>query len=286
VIELTFFADESGIHDPHGDQLGSEVASIGGYIATKQQWKKFESRWRYACRKFKLPDDFEFHMSEFYRKEQPPDSPYFGWTNEKKKRFLRALIKVASETTLAGYASAVETKAWDSILDDDTKLAIPLEDGRSVYTPYVNCLQNFFAKFPRYFEKVVRPLLNPRISVDKVAFVFHHHKVFGPAAQIGYNAVHGRPDLDPNGTLGTLSFGSYDDYPPLQSADLFAFYSRRRFTRHLKNIPPDEFELKILEPDPNNPDKTYLIYLSTENLRDLREKNQQLRDGRKRDGLT
>jgi hypothetical protein len=285
VIELTFYADESGIHDPSGSELGSEVASIGGYIATKPQWKTFEKRWRYACKKFKVPDNSEFHMSEFYRTEQPDDSPYFGWTNEKKKNFLRALIKVASKTTMASYASAVETRAWNTLLDNDTKLAIPLEDGGSVYTPYINCLQNFFAKFPRYFEKVIRPRLNPNIPVDKVSFVFHNHKIFGPAAQIGYNAVHGRSDLDPNGVLGTLSFGSYDDYPPLQSADLFAFYSRRRFTRYLKGIPADEFESNLLEPDPNDPDRAYLIYLSDDNLRDLQEKSEQLREKRKRDGL-
>jgi len=48
VLELTFYGDESGVHDPHGEEPGSEVAAIGGYIATKRQWEKFERRWNTA----------------------------------------------------------------------------------------------------------------------------------------------------------------------------------------------------------------------------------------------
>jgi Protein of unknown function (DUF3800) len=274
VAELTFFADESGIHDPRGEQPGSEVASIAGYIARKREWAIFERRWNTALRKFKIP---AFRMSEFNRREQKPDSPYFGWSNEKKKNFLRLLIKIASRIPLAGYGSMVQTKAWDSILDEHTKVGIPTKGAHGaeeLYNPYMACFQNFFAKFPGFLDRAVNPLLSRHSPVADVAFVFHRHQDFGPAAQIGYKLS--RKILNDD-RLGTFTFASSEKCPPLQAADLLAFYSRRRFTRFLDGKNPDEFELRLLEPDPQNSDRVYLVYLSPENLRDLQEHSEKVR---------
>lgn len=277
VLELTFYGDESGIHDPHGNQPGSEVASIAGYIGTKEQWKTFDRRWNTALRKYKVP---AFHMSEFNKKgeEQKPDSPYWGWSKAKKKSFLRVLINIASKIPLAGYGSMLQTKAWDSILDNYAKVGIPKKNKRGQiveeYNPYITIFANFFAKFPTFLDKAVNPLLNRHTPVGEVAFVFHQHKVFGPAAVVGYGLTQ---EVLRDNRLGTIAFAATDKYPPLQAADLLAFYSRRRFTRFLANIPADEFELKLLDPDPDNPDKVYLIELSPELLRDLQKNSEKAR---------
>jgi len=260
VLDVTFYGDESGIHDPHGNQPGSEVAAIAGYIATKRQWSTFERRWNTALRKFRVS---KFRMSEFYR----ADPPYDKWSAAKKRRFLLTLIRIACDNTIAGYASMVRTKEWDTILDDETKLGFPQNN------PWHTCFQNFFAKFLHFLKEMVDPVISKRIPPEKIVFVFHQHKVFGPAAEIGYTII--LKALDHGGRLGTISFGSSEDYLPLQAADLFAFYCRRRFTRFLKNVPEDEFELALL-----NPDKVYLLELSPDNLKDLREKNEQARYAR------
>jgi hypothetical protein len=285
VIDLTFYADESGIHDPHGEQPGSEVASIAGYIGTKKQWETWERRWNTALNKFKVP---QFHMSEFNRKDQKPDSNYFGWSDKKKKRFLRLLIKIASEVPLAGYGSLVRTKAWDSILGDDAKVGIPgkrkgdYHIAKPVFNPYLICFQNFFAKFPKYLDEVVNPLLGKRGPVRSVAFVFHQHKVFGPAAEIGFMLSQ---EVLKDERLSTITLAPVQEYPPIQSADLLAFYSRRRFIRFLNNIPPDEFEQALLDPDPDNPDRVYLLELNDENLAGLQENSLKLRSQRAKQNL-
>lgn len=265
VLDVRFYGDESGIHDPHGNEPGSEVAAIGGYIATKREWKRFERRWDTALREYKVP---EFHMSEFNRKRQKPKSPYFGWSDTKRKRFLRLLIKIARDNTTAAYASMLQTKAWDTILDNETKLGFPQNN------PWHTCFQNFFAKFPYFLKEMVDPMITRYAPPEKVAFVFHQHEIFGPAAEIGYAIV--RKALDHGGRLGTIAFGPVVDYPPLQAADLLAFYARRRFTRYLKNIDADEFELALLGDDK----KVWLLELSPENLKDLRQKNEQARYAR------
>jgi Protein of unknown function (DUF3800) len=265
VLDVTFYGDESGIHDPHGNESGSEVAAIGGYLATKRQWKKFEKRWSSALREYEVP---EFHMSEYNRQKPDQKSPYLGWSGTKKKRFLRLLIKIARDNTTAAYASMVQTKAWDTILDNDTKLGFPQNN------PWHTCFQNFFAKFPYFLKEMVDPLISRYTPPEKVAFVFHQHEIFGPAAQIGYGIV--KKVLKDADRFGGICFESTEDYPPLQAADLLAFYARRRFTRYLKNVAPDEFELALLGDDK----KVWLLELSPENLEDLRQKNEQARYAR------
>ncbi len=262
MLEVTFYADESGTHDPHGEQVGAEVAAIAGYIATKKQWETFKRRWNTALTKYKIP---EFHMSEFNRHKPPYDS----WTNAKRKRFLRALIRIARDNKLYGYASMVETKAWDTILDDETK-GFP-----EFYNPYHTCLQNLFAKFPKFLKEEFDPHVSKGKPVEKIAFVFHRHQELGPAAAAGFEIC--KDVLDSDDRFSSITFGSSKDCVPLQVADLLAFYARRIFTRDLKGIPRDEFELALLERD-----NLHLIFLSPENLKDLRQKNEKVRQEREK----
>ncbi len=252
MLNVTFYADESGIHDPHGEQPGSEVAAIGGYIATKEQWERFERRWKTALRKYKVRQ-LQFHMSEFYLKEPPP--PYDKWTATKKKTFLRTMMRIAHDNTLFGYASMVETKAWDAILDDAAKTAP---------NPYFLCFQNFFAKFQNFLKEDFDPHVSKGKPIEDIAFVFHQHQEFGAAAEAGF-AISKRIS-DPDDRLSSITFGSSKEYVPLQAADLFAFFARRRFTRHLKRIPQDEFESQLLAHE-----NVRLIFLSPDNLRDLQQ---------------
>jgi hypothetical protein len=269
VLEVTFYGDESGIHDPHGKEPGSEVAAIGGDIATKRQWKRFEQRWKTALRKYKVP---EFHMSEYNRKRPKPKSPYFGWSEAKKKIFLALLIKIARDNTTAAYAAMVQTQAWDTILDDETKLGSPQDDSQK--NPWHTCFQYFFAQFPFYLKGMVDPLISKHTPPEKIAFVFDQHEIFGPAAQIGYGAI--KKILPDGGRFGGILFLAAKDYPPIQAADLFAFYARRRFARSLKNIAVDEFEEAIL----GNHEKVWLVELSPQKLKELRENNERVRRAR------
>jgi len=256
VLDLTFYADESGIHDHHGGEKGSEVASIGGYIATKKQWARFEKRWNLTRAKFGIAD-VPFRMSTFYRNEPPYDT----WSAKKRRRFLLDLIAVAHDNTTAAYASMVQTRAWDTILEDSMKLGFPKPDQ---YNPWHLCYLQFYRTLPRFLREKVDPLFDAQSTTEKIAFVFHQHDVFGLAAQIGFNVV---KKFDSFGDrLGSITFDSNANYIPLQAADLLAFYSRRRFTRHLKGREPDEFELALLDND-----QTYLMEYSPEQLKEMRE---------------
>jgi hypothetical protein len=272
VLEVTFYADETGIHDPHGEQLGSEVAAIAGYIATKEQWKKFERRWNTALRKFKVP---EFHMSEYNREEPKPTSPYFGWSSAKKKRFLRCLIRIAVENTTYAYGSLVETKAWDRLLDNDTKLGLPkIRNGEIVeitdeYNPYTLLFQKFFASFLRILKSEIDPFIKRHGPPEDVAFVFHRHQRFGPSAQWGFDLI--QRTFDQEDRLASITFGASSKYIPLQAADLLAFYARKHHTRQLKGLPADEFDSELFA------DRHAMLIITSENLKDLQENSEKRR---------
>ena len=48
MLGLTVYADESGIHDKHGLEPGSEVTVVAGYIAAKRNWEVVTRRWNTA----------------------------------------------------------------------------------------------------------------------------------------------------------------------------------------------------------------------------------------------
>ena len=280
VIDHRFYGDESGTHDEHGDQRGSEVASVAGCVGTKDEWKTWERRWNTALRKFSVR---EFHTSEFFSEHPPPDWPYLGWSENKRRRFLLLLIKIIRDRHLCLYASMVETKTWDTTLDSETKLPVRTRRRKTVRNPYLICFNKFFAKFPAYFEEVIRPRFGTREPIEPVAFVFHNHQVFSSWALRSFNATHGHPTIDPHKVVGTLVFGPTRCYPPLQAADLVAYYSRRKFWHHLNGTRADEFESALLDVDPEDPDEVYLTYLSRENLLDLQRNSERLREARKND---
>jgi hypothetical protein len=147
---------------------------------------KLERRWNTALTKYHVP---VFHMSEFNLEEkyQKANSPYKGWSDAKKKRFLPVLINIASKIPFAGYGSMVESKAWDSILDDHAKMAMPVGHGkkaRVVQNPYIECFAKFFAKFPQFLDNAVNPLLSKCSPVSKVAFRIRATQGFRPSGAI------------------------------------------------------------------------------------------------------
>jgi hypothetical protein len=119
VLGLTVYADESGTHDKHGLQRGSEVTVVAGYIAKKASWDVFTRRWRTALKKYKVD---VFHMSELSAWQK--HAPYNTWTEAKRKRFLSTLIKIARDNTHFAIGGMVSTQDYDKALSDDVKAGI------------------------------------------------------------------------------------------------------------------------------------------------------------------
>lgn len=237
MLGLTVYADESGTHDKHGLLRGSEVTAVAGYLASKQAWDILSRRWRTALREYEVET---FHMSEYWR-EKPP---YDKWSDAKRKRFLKTLIKIARDNTWFAIGGMVPTKEYDQLVPENVKGGA---DKISLEHPYHFCFTMLFARFLEYLKLDIDRRFPRRPGAEeKVAFVFDQQEEFQELANRGFNLI--KKVADPNDRLGPLTFAASKDYEPLQAADLLAFYARRILTHKIEGKPwRDPFELMMEE---------------------------------------
>lgn len=220
MLGLTVYADESGTHDEFGDQPGSEVTAIAGYIGTQRDWETVIRRWNTALKKFGVE---VFHMSKYWRQEPPYDT----WSNAKRKRFLSTLICIARDNTLFAVGGMVATKDWVNHLPEG------LKDGKrgrlNFRHPYHFCFQMFLVRFMEYLKSDVdKRFHRSKGQEEGVAFVFDHQQEFEEIAQKNFQIV--KDEIDPDDRFTQITFASGKERIPLQVADLLVFYARRMLT--------------------------------------------------------
>jgi hypothetical protein len=237
MLGLTVYADESGTHDEFGEQSGSEVTAIAGYIGTQRDWETVTRRWNTALKKFGVE---VFHMSEYWRKEPPYDT----WPNGKRKRFLSTLISIARDNTLFTVGGMVATKDWVNHLPEGLKDG--KRGGRNFRHPYHFCFQMFLVRFMEYLKSDIdKRFQRSEGKEEEVAFVFDHQQEFEKIAQKTFQIVKG--EIDPENRFTQITFASGEGRIPLQAADLLVFYARRMLTHQNQGkICRDPFEKMLM----------------------------------------
>jgi hypothetical protein len=197
-LDLTVYIDESGTHDKTGILLGSEVTTVAGYVATKSCWDRFTKRWRYALREYGVD---VFHMSELAAWQK--HEPYKNWTEFKRKRFLRKLIKIARDNTWFAIGGMVPTKDYESQISPDVKARLGSFD---LSHPYHFCSQMLFVKFYDLLTgEIDSHLANKhRPNAGNAAFVFEQQEEFEDVAYQTFDAV--RKRIDQTGRFISLTF--------------------------------------------------------------------------------
>jgi hypothetical protein len=212
--DLEAYADESGTHDIHGLLPGAEVLAVIGFIASRKQWSKMSAKWNKRLRRAHIARPF--HMREFFN-----DPPYNAWSQCKRDRFLRQMIKIARDKTWFAIGATVQVKDYDEVVpqwlkDDDQR-------------PYFFCFRLFFDAILHLLKTEIDPVLERK---ESVACYFDRQEEYAEQAHktfIGLKSLR-----DPDDRLTSLTFGSRAQYVPLQAADLMAYYGRRIVTHILK----------------------------------------------------
>ncbi len=83
VSTLTVYFDESGIHEDSGHCI------VAGFVASDQEWNKFEARWHAAS------GNVVFHGNEFIGRKPGGErtKTYKGCSDQKAKDYLTGLMK-------------------------------------------------------------------------------------------------------------------------------------------------------------------------------------------------
>lgn len=106
--------------------------TVGGYVGTADDWRKFRKEWRCELRKKSVPD---FHMNKYEKalsetiqgRELRPSDPYYGWQREDFTPFLQRLHNVLRRKNadglprLEGIGQSIKKADFDSMLPDELK---------------------------------------------------------------------------------------------------------------------------------------------------------------------
>ena len=112
---FTLYCDDSGTHRE------SDIAIAGCYIASVEQWRRFQDDWEKANRQ----EEFGvFHMAEFVAKKKSLSDP--AWTDRKRQRTIERLVNIIRTRVQFGIACAVVKSAYDAIVTSDVRKRFPL----------------------------------------------------------------------------------------------------------------------------------------------------------------
>lgn len=201
---LTAYADES-----YTSESGNfKHITVAGYIAPVSYWKTFCVEWSAALKRYGVG---YFHFREFANKDfrSQPESPYFGWEEEKLGNFLYELAKIAGSVAIP-FGGTVPAAQFiqDGVKDDPILVA---------YTAFFNdlreCIRSHWPKLTGdNFKERIHFILD--INKDKRWLI---------PFQTAYNVYRQQEPI-----FGPLTWGDDKEFIPLQAADLLAYATRQQ----------------------------------------------------------
>jgi hypothetical protein len=212
------YMDESGTH------AGSEVVAVAGYLATFDNWLRFESEWCQAMRLYCVED---FHMSEFEGHfKEFGDNNY--WTPEIRTRLIERVCQMCEQHSVLGLGCAV--------VRDDYERALPSDIQDEFRDPYYYCLYTCLQMLVAHRDDTRIDALKPinflfdrkdgrfRLGSTMVGWQAYATEVFDRI----------KPGLDELGhVIGELTFGKRVDYPELRAADLLVYETGKLYRQWL-----------------------------------------------------
>jgi hypothetical protein len=222
--------DESGTHD------GSPVVTVGSYVASPKQWRLWTRDWNAT----KAPiQTFRSTDCEGYHGE------FEGWDKPKRDAYVARLLPVIPRFRLTGLVLGINLNDYHAAFsgrDDVRKL---------LGTPYMSC-----------FHWAVSDILERHPNNRRIAFVHENNDYQGEASttfkhlQSLYKAEH----------RTTLTFGSKQQYTPLQAADIIAFEGNKRLRGPLGRPPRRSW---IAIDPPSGPVRATIRYYNKDNMPEL-----------------
>lgn len=213
-----FMAMLAGYFDESGTARDARILSVGGYIATVDQWKRFQSEWWKVLSRSGLdPSVTPFHMAEFEARKQPHmkgKTPFAEWSDKKANAVLQALLDVIRKRAAIGVVAAVSVEDYEAV------------KGAPAFAPsrYHFCVMRCMIRTSRWaLENGV---------TESVAYIFEDgagdkNEIF--KYEVNRAAAEYLADEDFRRTylLDSLSFKSKLKFFPLQAADILAWETRR-----------------------------------------------------------
>jgi hypothetical protein len=196
-VILTAYYDESGTYD------GSPATVLAGFVGDTNQMVELEIEWAKILKKHGLTHVRAKHL--FHRQKQ-----FKGWSDDRAGELWADLLYVLQERK--------EIHASKSVLRDEDYRLFYVSDGAApkerLDTKYALCLRSLLSFLPAV-----------RTGAMEVNFVLESgHKNAGDALRV-FNEMKNDKNFRYRHSIGSISFGSKQESPALQAADMLAYSS-------------------------------------------------------------
>jgi len=184
------FFDESGCYD------SARILVVAGWVATLDEWEKFEKQWKLALKRAGVRT---FHFTDFDNNR----GEFEGWSVGRKGNFIEQIFRVLDSRELLGFSGAIHIPDFKEVVrGSNTQL-------EKKPSPYLICQQ--------YCIEMISKRVNKRVH-----YVFDRQQELDhPAVQNFYATRDNFPEWADK--MGTISFQSKNDFVELQAADLLAY---------------------------------------------------------------
>jgi len=215
---LRVFLDDSGSH------TNSKLCAVAGYFGGTLSWYCFERMWNKVLRRARIR---EFHAKDFWGRTETGEKvgPFKGWSDEKSEGLLNDLLSVIRRARVYPVGAGMVMKDWNVLTKPERRFltgAQVLAGGKfrtqgaptkAHFLPFEFCVQKTLV-YCRHKER-----LHVSFDLDESANSLHGWTPI-------YFAHVKKLLLENTERLGSLSFDSSVDAPPLQAADLLAYRIR------------------------------------------------------------
>lgn len=187
--QLGFF-DESGIHDV------SNITVVAGWIASVEEWEKFERHWKLLLKNERLTafhyTDFDNNRGEFKR-----------WSKSRKEQVIQNIFKIIDSRDLRGFSGAIHMPEYKGVVSGS---GTRLENKPS---PYLIC------------QQYCLEMVSKKVAQD-VYYVFDRQDEFDkPAIDNFWSTKNDFPQWGKY--MAGISYKSKGQFVALQAADLLAY---------------------------------------------------------------
>jgi Protein of unknown function (DUF3800) len=198
LVMLQFYVDDSSEAKPH-------VFVLQGLVARPDQWGKFIEKWDHALLGWKLP---YFKMAEAAL-----------WPDAVKKERIPYLRRLVHEHVLVAVDNVLEVKVLRETLKS--------HPDRRQQNPYFFCLTNL----------ITHVLSLPDFKDEEIQFICDEQAEKKMVRAAWKNFLDTAPPDKKSRIVGEPIFGTEQRYLPIQAADMYAWWSRRRYLESAFGFP-------------------------------------------------
>jgi hypothetical protein len=173
-LVLRAYFDESGIHE------GARICALGGYMASEERWRAFESEWNAIMNRYGV---LRFHATDCNNAR----GEYEGWPREKIVAFMTEVVdalvhKPGQSLEMIGIGSAAVIEHYEAHVPESLKAGI--ED--PYYLCMEHCVQTAVARMRQFWpagERVVIMFDRQEVFKGRARKRFEHYtksRRYGP----------------------------------------------------------------------------------------------------------